>query len=217
MAPKKLPKRTRAAQAEGREMKDEDEKREMKDGDEKREVKDGDEKGEMKDGDEKKNAVDCTQHWEDEVHMEDGKKEYVKFKEQEARAEKADGAEEVEKTGEEENEGSDVRQEHSEEEATAKKRGAGANQKGGSKKQKGSANGEPDGKAGDKTRVPAKGQKVQWKGLAGVVDGQVVEVVFEEKRVEGKSVKGSKEDPRLVLKSRASGKIAVHKPEAVYF
>ena len=45
----------------------------------------------------------------------------------------------------------------------------------------------------------------------------MVEVVYEQKTIEGKSVKASKEDPHVVLKSSSSGKIAVHKPEALYF
>jgi hypothetical protein len=76
---------------------------------------------------------------------------------------------------------------------------------------------EPTGAAGDKTRVPKQGQDAQWHSIAGYVDGSVVEVVYEEKEVEGKGVKGSKEDPRIVLRSAKSGKVVVHKPEAVYF
>lgn len=99
-----------------------------------------------------------------------------------------------------------------------KKRGAAAEQKGSSKKQRrDSATEEPSGTAGDKTRVPEKGQKVQWHSLPGYVNGEVVEVAYEEKTVEGKTVKASKNDPRVVLRSEASGKIAVHKPQAVYF
>lgn len=71
--------------------------------------------------------------------------------------------------------------------------------------------------AGSADRLPKKGQKVQWKSLPGYVDGEVVEIVYEEKEVDGKQVKGKKNDPRIVLKSSSSGKTAVHKPEAVYF
>ena len=66
-------------------------------------------------------------------------------------------------------------------------------------------------------RLPEKGKTVTWKALPGWVEGTVVEIVRENKEVEGKSVKGKENDPRIVLKSRTSGKIAVHKPEAVYF
>ena len=65
-------------------------------------------------------------------------------------------------------------------------------------------------------RLPSKGQNVHWKALPGWAEGTVVEVVFENKNVEGKSVKAKEGDPRIVMKSR-NGKIAVHKPQAVYF
>lgn len=152
----------------------------------------------------KKDAVDCSDQWENSMHTEDGQNEYKKFKEAEAKAAEAD---------------SDA--ENDEEHTTTKKRGGGANAKTGTNKKQKSASGEnkgePQGTAGDKTRVPAKGQHVQWSAQPGTVDGEVVEVLYEEKTVEGKVVKGSKEDPHLVLKSSASGKICVHKPEAVYF
>lgn len=103
--------------------------------------------------------------------------------------------------------------------ANTKKRARGANQKGASKKQKLVSNMDegPKGMAGDKTRIPQMGQQVQWRTLQGYVDGEVVEVAYDEKTVDGKTVKASKDDPRVILKSATSGKIAVHKPEAVYF
>ncbi|KAL2277587.1 hypothetical protein FJTKL_15335 [Diaporthe vaccinii] len=66
-------------------------------------------------------------------------------------------------------------------------------------------------------RLPEVGQQVEWKALPGFVDGEVVEILREDKEVDGKSVKASDDDPRLVLKSNKSGKVCVHKPEAVYF
>lgn len=66
-------------------------------------------------------------------------------------------------------------------------------------------------------RLPEVGQQVEWKALPGFVDGEVVEILREDKEVDGKNVKASDDDPRLVLKSNKSGKICVHKPEAVYF
>lgn len=65
-------------------------------------------------------------------------------------------------------------------------------------------------------RLPKKGQTVHWKALPGWVEGTCVEIVRENKEVEGKSVKAKRDDPRIVMKSK-NGKIAVHKPEAVYF
>lgn len=70
---------------------------------------------------------------------------------------------------------------------------------------------------GSADRLPEVGQQVEWKALPGFVDGEVVEILREEKEVDGKNVKASEDDPRLVLKSNKSGKICVHKPEALYF
>ncbi|KAK7542419.1 uncharacterized protein J3D65DRAFT_613732 [Phyllosticta citribraziliensis] len=76
---------------------------------------------------------------------------------------------------------------------------------------------EPPAEQGSKDRLPKEGQNVHWKALPGYVEGEVVEIVDEEKEVEGKQVKGSKGDPRIVLRSKSTGKICVHKPEAVFF
>ncbi|KAL0254314.1 hypothetical protein SLS55_009788 [Diplodia seriata] len=70
---------------------------------------------------------------------------------------------------------------------------------------------------GSNDRLPVKGQQAHWKSLPGWVDGEVIEIVTEHKKVEGKDVKASEGDARIVLKSKSSGKICVHKPEAVYF
>jgi hypothetical protein len=53
--------------------------------------------------------------------------------------------------------------------------------------------------------------------MPGWVEGKVVEVLKAGKNVEGKQVKATKDDPRIVLKSNSSGKICVHKPNNVYF
>lgn len=70
--------------------------------------------------------------------------------------------------------------------------------------------------AGSSYRLPKKGQRVSWKALPGWVHGEVTEIVTQKKQVDGKSVKASKEDPRIVLKSD-SGKVCVHRPQAVHF
>ncbi|GAC94401.1 hypothetical protein PHSY_001972 [Pseudozyma hubeiensis SY62] len=68
------------------------------------------------------------------------------------------------------------------------------------------------------TNLPSTNQNVTWKAMPGWVQGHVVEILTSDKTVEGKSVKASKEDPRIVLKSHGpSGKIAVHKASAVWF
>ncbi len=138
---------------------------------------------------------DCT-GWEDPDHLERNLQEYKRFKENN-------------KTQNKESKG-----QHDTKSTHGQKRGLGANAETSNKKSKLD---EPRGAAGDKTRVPRIGQKVQWHALPGYVDGEVVEVVYEGKEVEGKKIKASKEDPRIVLRSFSSGKICVHKPEVVYF
>lgn len=76
---------------------------------------------------------------------------------------------------------------------------------------------EPPAQQGSKSRLPKKGQTVHWKALPGWVKGTVVEVVNTSKEVDGKQVKAGKNDPRIVLRSSSSGKIAIHKPDSVYF
>lgn len=47
--------------------------------------------------------------------------------------------------------------------------------------------------------------------------GTVEDILTEEGELNGKKVKASKDDPRIVLKSSSGGKLAQHKPEQVYF
>ncbi|KAK5197992.1 hypothetical protein LTR99_009410 [Exophiala xenobiotica] len=70
---------------------------------------------------------------------------------------------------------------------------------------------------GSISRLPTKGQTAHWKAMPGWVEGKVVEVLKARKDVEGKQVKATKDDPRIVLKSKNSGKTCVHKPDNVYF
>lgn len=68
------------------------------------------------------------------------------------------------------------------------------------------------------SRLPEKGHKVQWKAMPGICHGEVIEVLQSEKSIEGKTVKASKDDPRIVIRSTGpSRKIAVHKTDKVYF
>lgn len=77
---------------------------------------------------------------------------------------------------------------------------------------------EAPGKQASKDRLPEIGKVVTWKAMPGWVEGEVKEILRKAKTVDGKSVKASEDDPRIVLKSHGpSGKLAVHKPEAVYF
>ncbi|KAM0705748.1 hypothetical protein Q7P35_007108 [Cladosporium inversicolor] len=70
---------------------------------------------------------------------------------------------------------------------------------------------------GSADRLPKKGQAAQWKALPGFVKGKVEDILTEAQEVDGKNVKASEKDPRIVLKSDSSGKICVHKPEACYY
>lgn len=70
---------------------------------------------------------------------------------------------------------------------------------------------------GSADRLPKKGQAAHWKALPGFVQGKVEDVLTKEQEVDGKKVKASEKDPRIVLKSDSSGKICVHKPEACYY
>jgi len=70
--------------------------------------------------------------------------------------------------------------------------------------------------AGSLDRLPQKGQIVHWRSLGRFLSGKVVEVSYENKEVQGKKVKGSTSDPRVVMESE-NGKIAVHKPDACFF
>jgi hypothetical protein len=73
------------------------------------------------------------------------------------------------------------------------------------------------GPRGSADRLPKKGQSITWKAMPGYVDGEVTEVLTSGKKVDGKDVKASKQDPRIVTKSNNSGKICVHKPEACFY
>lgn len=70
---------------------------------------------------------------------------------------------------------------------------------------------------GSAERLPKQGQKATWKAMPGYVDGEVVEVLKQDKNVDGKKVKASEKDPKIVLKSSSSGKICVHKPDACFY
>jgi hypothetical protein len=155
-------------------------------------------------------AKDCTEHWEDEEHLEQNKKDFQEFRASHNKSSASGGSQ----SG-----GSDsgASGDHGEV-AGGMKRGRGANQAGKPRKKTKSEDGDASHlPTGDKTRVPNVGQKVQWKSGRGFARGEVVEVLYEEKEVEGQKADASKEDPRLVLKTDSSGKIAVHKPEDVYF
>ncbi|RMY79235.1 hypothetical protein D0863_00211 [Hortaea werneckii] len=120
-----------------------------------------------------------------------------------------------------------------EEAKTGEKRKSGGRQQqnGSAKKQKSTGQGNaPPGKVGSKhmddnepaprgsaDRLPKKGQKITWKAMPGFVNGTVTDILTSGKKVDGKDVKASKSDPRLVMKSDSSGKVCVHKPDACFY
>ncbi|KAF3001841.1 hypothetical protein E8E13_004107 [Curvularia kusanoi] len=157
-------------------------------------------------------ATDCMQHWEDEEHLEQNKKDFQEFRAAARKSSSSGGS--VASGG---SSGSDGGGDHGEVPG-GMKRGRGANQAGSQSKKAKSEERDPSGlPRGDKTRVPGVGQHVHWKAGKGYAKGEVVEVLYAEKVVEGKKTEASKEDPRLLLKTASSGKVAVHKPEDVYF
>jgi len=176
-------------------------------------------------------AADCVKHWENMV--EDGTRRYKEFKNRgERNGGKASGkhqeeyaVRQIKDVSSDSESGEDEYQGESKEEYTEnrhrRKREHGGEQRMFNKKQKDNkGDGKQDdapGQPGSKGRLPKKESIVHWKALPGFVEGEVVDIVYEEKTVDGKAVKGKPDDPRIVLKSSSSGKIAVHKPEAVYF
>lgn len=160
-------------------------------------------------------ATDCTQHWEDEEHLAQNQKDFAEFR-ADARKNSSASAGSSASGGSDSASGSG-KGDHGEV-PSGMKRGRGANQAGSQSKKAKSEERDPAGlPKGDKTRVPVVGQHVHWKAGKGYAKGEVVEVLYEEKEVEGKKAEASREDPRLVLKTDSSGRLAVHKPEDVYF
>ena len=178
---------------------------------------------------EKANGKNADAEDEDEEMEEDEEEEEVD--------DEADDDEDFEDDGgeddEEEDESNDKEDEPGDDEVVSKsKRGQKRKQppsstsKPSSKKSKsntgdgtvGSKHDKPDAPApqGSAERLPKVGQQISWKALPGWVHGEVIEIVTEDKKVEGKRIKGSKTDPRLALRAD-SGKVAGHKPEACYF
>jgi hypothetical protein len=52
--------------------------------------------------------------------------------------------------------------------------------------------------------------------MPGYVDGEVVVVLSNSKKIENKQMKASKDDPKILLKSNSSRKTCVHMVDAVY-
>lgn len=80
-----------------------------------------------------------------------------------------------------------------------------------------SKNDDPPAKPASKDRLPEKDQTAYYKTSSSYTAAKVLEIAYEEKEVEGKKVKASEEDPRIVLKSDKTGAVVVHKVEGVWF
>ena len=177
--------------------------------------------------DARKNATEKTDD-EDQDSESDG----------EESGEEAEEEEEEEEDGEDQEEDEESENDDDEKAKSGQKRSRGktantsnkkrkddpSNPKAANKKQTGKTMGSkhdiatPPAKQASASRLPKKGQTVTWKAMPGWVEGSVLEIVKSNKQVEGKSIKASKDDPRVVLRSNGpSKKVAVHKPEAIYF
>jgi hypothetical protein len=168
---------------------------------------------------ERNKATDCLKHWEDEDHLADNQAAYKEFQ-AEARKKAAAVAPDSPKPKTAAPPETSIHKDHGDV-ALGMKRGRGANHRApeGTKKARSDSGSEvPDMPTGDKTRVPGLGQKVHWKadGDGGYVHGEVIEVLYADKTVEGEKVEASKEDPMLVLTTK-EGKGCAQKPENVHF
>ena len=62
-------------------------------------------------------------------------------------------------------------------------------------------------------KLPKPGDEVSWGIAQGKTEGKVEKVVTSTTKVKGHIAKASKEEPQVLVKSKKSGKQAVHKPE----
>lgn len=67
---------------------------------------------------------------------------------------------------------------------------------------------------GDKEE-PAVGDEVTWRSHGSRAEGEVEKEVTDRREEAGRTVAASPEDPQYVVRSRKSGRKAVHKPSAL--
>jgi hypothetical protein len=60
-----------------------------------------------------------------------------------------------------------------------------------------------------------KGDEVSWKTSQGKTTGEVVKTQTSPTKIKGHTVKASKSDPQVIVKSSKTGAKAAHKPEAL--
>ncbi|KAI7494623.1 hypothetical protein KC367_g7862 [Hortaea werneckii] len=180
---------------------------------------------ELEDDDDDDDVPDAAEEDEEEAYEDDGEAD------QDADEEEDDAVPDDEE--EDKADGEAAAEDDFQEAKTGEKRKSGGRQQqnGNAKKQKSTGQGNaPPGKVGSKhmddnepaprgsaDRLPKEGQKITWKAMPGSVNGTVTEILTSGKKVDGKDVKASKSDPRLVMKSDSSGKVCVHKPDACFY
>jgi hypothetical protein len=65
------------------------------------------------------------------------------------------------------------------------------------------------------TDLPHKGDTVKWNSIRGETEGTVKKTVTKTTKVAGHTAKATKDEPQVVVESAKTGKLAVHKPEAL--
>ncbi len=63
--------------------------------------------------------------------------------------------------------------------------------------------------------MPKKGDTVRWETSQGETEGTVERIVTALTRIKGHTAKATKDHPEVLVRSKKSGKEAVHKPEAL--
>lgn len=63
---------------------------------------------------------------------------------------------------------------------------------------------------------PKSGDKVAWNTQHGETEGTVKKQVTKDAKVQGRTVKADKDNPKLVVESDKTGKQAAHKPDALH-
>ena len=63
---------------------------------------------------------------------------------------------------------------------------------------------------------PKAGDKVTWNTQHGQTEGKVKKEVTKDVKVQGRSIKADKDNPKIVVESTKTGKQAAHKPDALH-
>ena len=63
------------------------------------------------------------------------------------------------------------------------------------------------------TKLPKKGDKVEWGASQGKVKGEVEKIATSDTKIKSHVAKATKEEPQVLVHSDKTGAKAVHKPE----